>query len=113
MSITQYDLNTVYKDLPIGFDQTVPWPRVWLLSRDGAGIKTVGGGVRTGTLRAVPEKPRDGEHSRKKADQYPYTVASRVEGMWTIKCENNFKKKHHLLHLYFQEAYAVFRNTKD
>ncbi|KAL5515629.1 hypothetical protein EMCRGX_G000824 [Ephydatia muelleri] len=53
---------------------------VWLLSRDGAGIQTVSGGVRTDTLRAVPEKPRDGENSRKKADQYPYTVASRVEG---------------------------------
>ena len=92
------DLNTVYKDLPTGFeeveswndlfDQTVPWPRVWLISRDGAGLLSVGGGVRTDTLRAVPEKPRDGEHSRRKADQYSYTVASRVEGM-SIKCENN------------------------
>ena len=91
------DWNTVYKDLPTGFeeveswndlfDQTVPWPRVWLLSRDGAGLLSVGGGVRTDTLRAVPEKPRDGEHSRRKADQYPYTVASIVEGI----CPSNVK----------------------
>ena len=98
------DLNTVYKDFPTCIpgveswndllDQTVPWPRVWLTSRDGAGLLTVGGGVRTDTMRAVPERPRDGEHSRRKADQYSYKVAARMEGMF-IKCENtcNYRNK--------------------
>ena len=90
MRASANDLDYVFKGLPTGFpqvdswnelhSQTVPWPMVWQTTRDGAGVQTAGGGVRTESARAVPERPRDGEHPRKQSDQYSYTVSARCEG---------------------------------
>ena len=89
------DHDFMYKGLPTGIEQvnswnelypqTVPWPTVWYTTREGEGVHTAEGGVRTDEVRAVPEKPRDGEHPRR-GDEYPYTVAARCGGMSMANC---------------------------
>ena len=89
------DHDFIYKGLPTGIEQvkswnelypqTIPWPTVWYTTREGEGVHTAGGGVRTDEVRAVPEKPRDGEHPRR-GDEYPYTVAARCGGMLMANC---------------------------
>ena len=95
------DHDFIYKGLPTGIErvnswnelypQTVPWPIVWYTTHDGEGVHTVGGGVRTDEVRAVPEKPRDGEHPRR-GDEYPYTVAARCGGMSMANCICNLSE---------------------
>lgn len=61
------------------YSQTVPWPRVWLLSPDGNGYQSATGGVRTDVIPTTTEKLRDWE-VRRSRDQYSRVVPARLQG---------------------------------